>query len=168
MNYTFMSEIEGSGSYYNLALMESVVERKKFKPCTVTVDYSGPYFDGDYAKMECAGATVFQAPDNSKRLNYRTDLECDGWVMEENVANPTPVEIYQCTDDAVAAKLFVGSLGGLPEDSGHKYVCETLFDEGACSFSESVRTKFLGVHPQFDTALMQNQFTAVIRGLCSH
>jgi hypothetical protein len=168
MNYTFESEIEGSGEYYNLQLMESTVVRNKFKPCVVTV--AGTGYDGEYSKMECGGATVFQTQDNSMRLKYRTDLECDGWVMEENAQTPTEVEIFHCTDDSDAAKLFVGSLGeGVPTDSGHKYICETLFDEGACSFTDYVRTKFLGVgFDQFNSVLLQNQFTAVIRGLCSH
>jgi hypothetical protein len=169
MNYTFETEIPGSGSFYNLGIMESTVLRKKFKPCVVTVDDAGEDYDGEYSKFECAGATVFQNMDNSKRIKYRTDLECDGWVMEANTATPTPVDVFQCTDDAVAAKIFVGSLDDrYPEDSGHKYICETLYDEGACSFTETVRTKFLGLEKTYDTPLVQNQFTAVIRGLCSH
>merc|ERR1719506_528793 len=64
MNYTFYEENAGSGSYYNLALMESVVERKKFKSCTVTLGFAGELYDGEYSKMMCSGDTVFQVPDN--------------------------------------------------------------------------------------------------------
>jgi hypothetical protein len=169
MNYTFESEPGSSGSYYNLQIMESVVVRNKFKPCVVTVDMAGPEYDGKYSKMMCDGDTVFQFEDNSKRLKYRTDLECDGWVLEENVG-ASVVEIFsQCTDDAVAASLFVGSLDeNTPTDSGLRFVCETLWDEGACSFTDTVRPKFFGIDPKWDSKLLQNQFTAVIRGLCSH
>ena len=41
---------------------------------TGEVTEAGKAFDGEYVKTECAGATVFQLPDNTKRLNYRTDL----------------------------------------------------------------------------------------------
>ena len=70
---------------------------------TEKVDNAGPELDGEYSKLECAGSTVFQFPDNSKRLKYRTDLECDGWVLEENSAPPSSMDIFHCTDDTVTS-----------------------------------------------------------------
>jgi hypothetical protein len=132
----------------------SVVIRKPHTPCVVTVDNTpSGTFDGMYTKLELIRNDTFLNKDNLTRIRYMNvnetvgnyTPECDGWLMEANLAQPVVVSFFNCSDVPEAANTFFAYTDHLdgfdtatnttPKISPMQYPCQWGMDSGFCEDS---------------------------------
>merc|ERR1719171_626598 len=110
----FYQPLEADSAGFVPVLDTSVVIRKPHVPCTASVDMSpGGTFDGVYTKLEIIRNNTFLHGSNMTRIRY-LDVnntegvympECDGWLMETNMAPPVVVSFFNCSDVPEAANV---------------------------------------------------------------
>jgi hypothetical protein len=149
----------------NPNLQIQTVRRNKFEHCFVDFAAPDPTLTDTYYKSP-EYPDVFLQKSNMSRIRFTNEFDCVGWVVEKHSGSTQIETLENCTDDAVAASHALFSLG-MPEpmDSGLTYVCQTLYDEGACMYGVDVREKYLNMTA---VGITGDDFTAIIRSLCSN
>ena len=82
-------------------------------PCTLTSTFG--VVTTSYTRLD---EEYFLGPGNASRVVYDSTMECDGWKVQDNTADPIALTFVNCSDHADAAKMW------LPD-----YLAEEFADE---------------------------------------